>query len=96
MGILAMEHNQPDLVVLDGHDAIVSRNPDNLNSIEHTVRCLDHAFDRQIRIGEVEFKIPISFEIGYDLKNVVEFKHIDEAAKAYKQLQERRELAAVQ
>jgi hypothetical protein len=81
-----MEHNQPGLVVLDGHDAIVLELPDSLDSIQHGVYLLDSAFRRTIQIGDVEFMIPVEYEIGYNLAHMEEFNSPQDAHIAYERV----------
>jgi DNA polymerase I-like protein with 3'-5' exonuclease and polymerase domains len=83
LGILFLELNQPGLVVMDGHDAVLLEVCDDIRSIELGVRLLRSAFHRNIQIENVTFEIPIEFELGYNLGEMKGFKHADEVGGAY-------------
>lgn len=75
MAILWLEHNQPGNVVLDDHDAVTLEVADNLDGVIGAVSWLQKAFDRIIRLPKgLEFKIPIEFEIGYNLRDMATIK----------------------
>lgn len=78
LGVLYCESTKPGWVVLDAHDAITLEVPDNQASIREAAELLEAAFDRELTLpnGTV-VKIPIEYEVGYDLKNEIEFHNAD-------------------
>lgn len=80
MSVLWTELHHPGLVVMDGHDAIVLELPDNFEAIRDGVHWLSEAFDRIIRFPNgLEIKIPIEFEIGYNLQEMKKCADLTEA-----------------
>jgi hypothetical protein len=72
MSIIYMESVAPGLVVTDGHDSITIETEDSITRILQGISKLSKGFDRIIRFPNgLEIKIPIEFEIGYDLQNMV-------------------------
>lgn len=68
LAILYLETHHPGYVLLDVHDAVYLETADNIAAISTAMSWLATAFDRVIRFPKgLEIKIPIEFEIGYDL-----------------------------
>jgi DNA polymerase I-like protein with 3'-5' exonuclease and polymerase domains len=76
--ILFCERNDPGLVVLDTHDAITLEIDDNPDCLLRGVRLLERSFDRHLQIGDIEVKIPVELEVGYDLGHMTSFKNTEE------------------
>lgn len=73
MALLYCEDNAPGLVIMDTHDALTLEVDDNVNAIMDGHRLLTEAFDRTLRFPRgLEINIPVEFEIGYNLKGMVE------------------------
>lgn len=74
LAVLFCEVNKPGWVIMDHHDAITLEVPDSESDISEAISLLSNAFDRKLEFpnGTV-IQIPIEFELGYDLKNEVEF-----------------------
>jgi DNA polymerase I-like protein with 3'-5' exonuclease and polymerase domains len=74
LAVLHCETNSPGLVVMDGHDSITIEIDDDIDSILEGIDLLTESFNREFDFGNgVKIKIPIEFELGYDLKNEEEF-----------------------
>lgn len=71
LAILHCESTTPGLVVMDIHDAIVLEVDDNVEAVHQGVRLLTNAFDRELPFPNgLKIKIPIEFELGYDMKGM--------------------------
>lgn len=72
MSILWLENNHPRLVIADGHDSVTLEVPDRVENVVGAIGWLRQAFDRIIRFPNgLEIIIPIEFEIGYNLQDMV-------------------------
>lgn len=73
LAILYCETIHTGWVLLDGHDAITLEVPDSQADIITAIELLRKAFDRELKFENgTAIKIPVEFEMGYDLKNEVE------------------------
>lgn len=74
LAVLFCEVNQPGWVVMDHHDAVTLEVPDSESDVCKAINLLSEAFNRELEFpnGTV-IQIPIEYELGYDLKNEVEF-----------------------
>ena len=60
-------------VIQDNHDAITLEVLDNDEAILDGIRALERAFDREMRFPNgTTVKIPIEFQVGYNLKDLVQ------------------------
>lgn len=74
LGILYCERTKPGWVIMDHHDAITLEVPDSEASVVEAIELLRESFNRKLIFPNgTEIQIPIEFELGYDLKNEVEF-----------------------
>ena len=65
-----VEHGYP--VVQDNHDAVTLEVLDNDEAILDGICAIDRAFDRTLRFPKgTEIKIPIEFQVGYNLKEMM-------------------------
>jgi len=70
LAVLACEGIQPGWVIMDTHDAISCEIPDSEETILSCIRLMEKAFDRIITFPNgTQIKIPVEFEIGYDLRD---------------------------
>jgi len=66
-----IEREYPERIVKEDHDAITLEIPDTDSSILDGMLLMSAAFDREIRLEKgLAFRIPIEFEIGYNLKTM--------------------------
>jgi len=74
LAVLYCETVQPGWVHMDHHDAITLEVPDSEADVSKAISLLSESFNRKLEFpnGTV-IQIPIEFELGYDLKNEVEF-----------------------
>lgn len=74
LAVLHCENVQPGWVHMDHHDAITLEVPDSERDIRSAISLLTEAFNRKLEFpnGTV-VQIPVEFELGYDLKNEVDF-----------------------
>lgn len=74
LAIVYVEQRWPK-TIMDIHDQIVLEVADRDDSIKEAVYLLQRAFNRfiQLRNGTL-FKIPVEYEIGYDLRNTIKCK----------------------
>jgi len=93
LAIIYCERQRPGLVVADGHDAVYLEVDDDSDSIRKGIALLDASFDRTLTlpVRGVEIKIPVEFELGYNLRDMVTFEPVGldkayETAKANKNL----------
>ena len=76
LAILYCECNWPDMVVLDTHDAVSLEVGDNEMDVVRGVELLSGGFDRKIVFPNgLEIIIPVEFEIGYSLGEMVAMKN---------------------
>jgi DNA polymerase I-like protein with 3'-5' exonuclease and polymerase domains len=61
-------------IVQEGHDSIVQEVADNPTAIWETIQRTIKAFDREITINGITFKIPVEGEIGYSMAEMETFK----------------------
>jgi len=81
MAVLWMENFRPGLVVADGHDSVTLEVRDTISSVIDAVSWLNEAFNRIVRFPNgLEIIIPIEFEIGYNLKDLISCKATDETS----------------
>lgn len=74
LAILVVEAARP-WVILDTHDAVTLEVSDTVDSVIEACEILEKAFDREIVFPNgFTLKVPISYQIGYNLKDEVEFK----------------------
>jgi len=74
LGILYCETVQPGWVVMDTHDCIVLEVPDSQADIAKAIELLRTSFARKLTFPNgTEVTIPVEFEMGFDLKNQVDF-----------------------
>lgn len=70
LAILFCEREIPGWVVMDGHDSVTLEVEDSLNEVHNAVQLLQNSFDRIITFPNgTQIKIPVEFEIGYDLRD---------------------------
>lgn len=70
--ILYCETNKPGLVIMDKHDGIVLETDDNEQAIRDGLRLVKDAYDIELVFKNgTKIKIPLEFEIGYSLKDMV-------------------------
>lgn len=73
LALLYCERVLPGWVVMDNHDAITLELPDTEKSIRAGIALLSAAFNRELTFENgLKMKIPIEFELGYDLQNTKE------------------------
>jgi DNA polymerase-1 len=74
LSILYYESNDPGKVIMDTHDAVTLEVEDSIEEISQAVELLQESFNREFTFpnGTI-IKIPVEFELGYDMKNEVEF-----------------------
>lgn len=71
MAILSCEESGFDLVLQDGHDAIVLEVFDTIDAVLEGVEILRQAFHRVLRFERgFELEIPIEYELGYSFKDM--------------------------
>jgi hypothetical protein len=88
LAIIHCERHDPGLVVLDAHDALTLEVADNLRAVKSAVELLENAFDRTLVFPNgTEIKIPLEFELGYDMKNIVKFDRSDQTEEIYQRAQ---------
>ena len=74
LGILHCERSKPGWVCMDTHDAVTLEVPDSEASVAEAIELLRESFDRKLVFENgTEIQIPVEYELGYDLKNEVEF-----------------------
>lgn len=74
LAILYCEQTSPGKVVMDTHDAATMEVEESVAGITEAMGLLKKAFDRKLTFPNgTEIQIPVEFEMGYDLKNQVEF-----------------------
>jgi DNA polymerase-1 len=74
LAVLFCETTKPGWVIMDHHDAITLEVPDSEADISEAISLLSEAFSRKLIFSNgTTIEIPVEYEIGYDLKNQVEF-----------------------
>jgi len=74
LSVLFCERNQPGWVVMDTHDAVTLEIDDDEETILQGIELLKESFNRKFDFGNgVVIQVPVDFELGYDLKNELEF-----------------------
>ena len=70
LAILYCEREEPGYVVMDGHDSVTLEVEDSFESVYEGIELLQNSFDRIITFPNgTQIKIPVEFEIGYDLRD---------------------------
>jgi len=70
LAILFCERNVPGWVILDGHDAVTLEVEDSIDEVYKAYELLTESFNRIITFPNgTQIKIPIEFELGYDLRD---------------------------
>ena len=68
LSILWIETDRPGLVVADHHDAVGTEVDNDIDTVYDTVQAMEQSFDRFLVFPKgFALKIPVEFEIGYDL-----------------------------
>ena len=77
LAILFCEREQAGWVVMDTHDAVTLEIDAEEKAIEAGIELLRESFNRTFTfpLRGTQVKVPIDFELGYDLKNEVELKN---------------------
>ena len=77
LSILYCERESPGLVVMDTHDAVTLELDDTERSIRAGIELLTESFNRTFTfpLRGIQVRVPIDFELGYDLKDEVELKN---------------------
>jgi len=93
LSILSCELNNFGLVVMDSHDAATLEVDDNPSAVSLGVSLLNHSFTRDISFTNgLTIRIPIEFEIGYNLEDTTSFKNTEDTLAAYRRCKEENEL----
>jgi len=93
LSILYLETTYPGIVIADHHDAVGVEVDDNPNMAWETIRAMKYSFDRKIVFPNgFSLKIPIEFEMGYDLGSLQTCDDLTEAGltNTYNSLNQRR------
>jgi DNA polymerase I-like protein with 3'-5' exonuclease and polymerase domains len=70
LSVLFCERTSPGGVIMDTHDAVTLEVEDSIEDIRNAINLLQASFDREIIFDNgLVLKIPVEFELGYDLKN---------------------------
>lgn len=70
LAVLFCEQHEPGFVIMDGHDSVSLEVNDSFEDILNAIQLLQSAFDRTITFPKgTQIKIPVEFEIGYDLRD---------------------------
>lgn len=62
--------NLPFSVIQESHDSIIQEIPETPSVIWEYIQRTAKAFDRLIKIGEIEFRIPVEGELGFNFKDM--------------------------
>jgi len=69
------------------HDSILFQLPDDSTTIERVLRKMKDLIEVDLTVNNITFRIPLNFELGYNWKNMIELKSLDDVKKVHKQLQ---------
>ena len=92
------ERTKPGWVIQDKHDALLLEVADTYETVMEARTLLLSAFDRVFRFPNgYEVRIPIDFEIGYDVKNLKKMSNnVEEWSKKYEAIKEGRNAEKVE
>ncbi len=69
------------------HDSILFQLPDDSTTIERVLRKMKDLIEVDLTVNNITFRIPLNFELGYNWKNMIELKSLDDVKTVHKQLQ---------
>ena len=69
------------------HDSILFQMPDNFETIDTVFRQMKELIEVDLTVNNITFRIPLNFELGYDWKNMIELKSLNDIKKVHEELQ---------